>query len=132
MNLEILISIDGEQLPLNEELHATVSSIVNSYIKHKISGVKVKEKKVKVPRDPFAPKRKTKRSLTQEEETNIIYEARKYPHLTIGKIIKQVALVVPRGYGSLYKVIKEAQARGELTITKYEPKNMRSLQEQQQ
>ncbi len=47
MNIEILISLDGEQLPLNVELNNTITSIVNSYVKQKLTGFKATEKKVK-------------------------------------------------------------------------------------
>ncbi len=63
MDLQILISIDGESLALNDELNATIGDIVNSYIKQKISGVIKKEKKVK---DPNAPKRPPRPHLTDE------------------------------------------------------------------
>lgn len=55
MNLEILVSLDGEQLVLNDDLQGTISNLVTSYIKQKIMGVKEKVKQRRILK-PWTPK----------------------------------------------------------------------------
>ncbi len=121
MNLEILISIDGESLPLNDELQSTVSSVINSYIKHKVSGVKAKEKKPRIPKDPNAPKRPARPHLSDQELSELLKRGSELSHLTVSQASKIVSQELGRAMGTTYTRLRNAEKSGILKFAAYVP-----------
>ena len=114
MNIEILVSVDGEQLPLNEELNTTISNLVNSYIKLKITGVKLKVAKVRVPRDPNAPKREARPHLTEQEIETVVTRAAHLQDRTLTKASQIIAEEIGRSWTTIYGRLQKLVKRGEL------------------
>ncbi len=107
MEIKVLVLIDGEQFPFNEELDSTISSIVNSYIKQKISGVKVKPAK-----DPNAPKREGRPHISPEEEDKIILRAKELAFTNSqNRTANIIAQEVGRSVAAVYKVIRNSDLK---------------------
>lgn len=112
MNLSINITLDGEQLVLNEELNTTISGIINSYIKQKISGVKVKKApNLNKPKNPH---------LTDEQKEVIIARATTLQHLTLGGASNLLSTEVGRPYATLYSILKNAVKEGKLKFKEFD------------
>lgn len=125
LNIEILISVDGEQVVLNDELNSTINVIVNSYIKQKISGVKPAEKKVKAPRDPNKPKQiRTLKAWTLEEIEQIKIKAQDLANqeMSTTAIARNLAVEFGRSPSSLTNKLYELVKNGELQIKEFDYK----------
>ncbi len=118
MNIEVLISIDGENLPLNEELQGTITGIVNSYIKQKISGVR--EKKVREPRDPNKPPREARPHLTDEEIQHIFDSAKQLQHETRSKASQIIGETMNRAWGTIYTRLGNLEKAGQLKFKEFD------------
>lgn len=135
MNIDLVGKIDGEEVELNEELKGTFLSIFNSYIKQKISGVKVKEKKEK-------KEKKTRNGsihqphLTSEEKQNIVARGSELQHLTAGGAAEVIRQEIGRPYSSMYVILTNAQKEGRLSFKKSDKssimENMRQAKKEKQ
>ncbi len=116
MNIEVLISLDGENLPLNEDLQNIITKIINSYIKQKISGVKVKPAK-----DPNAPKREGRPHLTVEEKVDIYRRAKELQNEKLSRATDIISQEINRPFVTIRKYLGGWVKEGKLTFIKYEP-----------
>ena len=104
MNIEFYLLIDGEQVYPSKELNDTVQSIINSYIRQTIGGVK--EKKVKHPR-PNA--KGGPRASWSEEQTQMMFskiEEFQKAGLKPSEVWKKTGEVIGKSAGSVYQYYK--------------------------
>ncbi len=103
MNIELVVIVDGEQLTLNEELGSTIGSIVNSYIKQKISGVKEKVSKVGGPRSPH---------MTPEQKQLLIARAQELEDKTFSEAMKILSTEFNRKVATVSHTVNKARKQG--------------------
>ncbi len=114
--LEFQFFIDGEQITLNEDLNKTLVDITLSYIKQKISGIVPKEKKVKVPKDPTAPKCPHRPHLTEQEISQLMIRGGQLNYLTASKAAQVVSKEIGRAWGTIYVHFIKAEKAGQLNF----------------
>ncbi len=102
------MQVDGEQLALNEELGSTISSIVNSYIKQKISGIKKTISKPsknpnKGPRSPH---------ITPEQKQLLIARAQELEDKTFSEAMKILSAEFNRKVATVSHTVNKARKQG--------------------
>jgi len=115
MNLELSISIDGETMQPNQELSATLNSIIQSYIKQKISGVK--EKKIKVPK----ANKPRKPHPTQEQIQALLDRAKDLQDKNKSQAAKILMAEFGGKLNTIYGYLLKAEKTGQLKFAIYEP-----------
>ncbi len=112
MDLEILVSINGEKITLNEELDSTIGSIVTSYIKQKISGKQAK--KMKVPRANNGVVRTSMKWTAEQQELAINATQSNYPAKSISEIARQIAPMLNKSEATIAYKIKAMALEGRI------------------
>ena len=114
MEINVVVSLDGKNINVSENLSETLVNLVSSYIKQTLSqtGKKEKVKRVKTK----GPKREPRPKVTVEEKENILREASKFQHLTASRAAFQLHPMVKRATGTIFGILKKAERDGLLNF----------------
>jgi hypothetical protein len=111
MEINVVVSLDGKNINVSDNLSETLVNLVSSYIKQTLSQTVGKKEKVKQVKTK-GPKRELRPKITVEERENIIREARNFQQMTASRAAKELHLIVHRAIGSLYVMLKKAEKEG--------------------
>jgi hypothetical protein len=115
MEINVVVSLDGKNINVSENLSETLVNLVSSYIKQTLSqtvGKKEKVKRVKIK----GPKREPRLKLTVEERENIIRQARNLQQMTASRAAFQLNPIVKRATGTIFGILKKAERDGLLNF----------------
>ena len=115
MEINVVVSLDGKNINVSENLSETLVNLVSSYIKQTLSqtvGKKEKVKQVKIK----GPKREPRPKITVEEKENIIREARNLQQMTASRAAFQLHPIVKRASGTIFGILKKAEREGILNF----------------
>jgi hypothetical protein len=115
MEINVVVSLDGKNINVSDNLSETLVNLVSSYIRQTLSQTVGKKEKVKRVKT-IGLKREPRPKITLEEKENIIREARNFQQMTASKAAFQLHPIVKRATGTIFGILKKAERDGRLNF----------------